>query len=266
MSRTDLTGLKNYYARAATAMSALSAPLAPSFFEEMARADSILGPPETIWEGTHREQSELVDLSISISHGSRRSGFETVRDLLTRFRREWAEQHLESYLQGRSEEDIKQAIHLYQRSGSNRGKPPTLKQFAKTAVVPTNLWFGGDICAFYDSFGEKCPVTSIVVAKPMDRTAFVATAFRGFGGKPGTDLSARSSNWVLRQLSNAAIRYVQLEEAFGRPPTQKEFGSSTLELAARQLNTTSEEVWTWFQEVIRWVQTDMGHRVLPAGG
>jgi hypothetical protein len=247
-------------------MSALGAPLAQSFFEEMAGGASTLGPAETIWDRNVWEDSEVGALSVSMSRGTRRSGFETVRDLLTRLRGEWANEHLESYLRHRAEEDIGNAVRLYQRSASDRGKPLTLKQFVKAAVVPANLWFGGDICGFYNSFGETCPAAPVVVAKPVDRTAFVAAAFCRFASRASDKINPEASNWMARRLSNAVIAYLQLEEALDHSPTMEEFRSSTIAWAARELKTDSQQVWGWFQEVVRLVQTEIGGGVPPAVG
>ncbi len=87
--------------------------------------------------------------------GSRRSGFEFLRDIVTRYRRAWSAKCLDAYLRARWESEIQGAARQYARYIEVQGKAPTEKQFAKVAEAPTNHWFGGDVNSLYAAIGEK---------------------------------------------------------------------------------------------------------------
>ena len=92
--------------------------------------------------------------------GYHREGFERLRDVITKYRRAWGQKHLDAYLRTRAESSVRWAAQTYYRKTAERGgRPPTLKQFAGTAMGPTNRWFGGDISTLYQAFGEKSPVS-----------------------------------------------------------------------------------------------------------
>jgi hypothetical protein len=251
-SRTDLDGIRDYHAREVDAMSELEAAPPEDLFHELSRANRLLGPPEPI-----EDRSTLVDaggltLTVSMSSGTRRSGFEMLRDLITKYRRAWAADKLDTYLRAAREGEIGHAVHTYRRTEADRGKPPTIKQFAKHVVGPANHWFGADISLLFASFGEESPVQSEVVQGGVDRVRLSRAAFRGFGGKEVPSEGYENPNWVPGRLANSALSYLQLEQALGRPPTLKEFGPSTIEWAARQTKSDPDKTWTWYTQVIAW--------------
>ena len=71
--------------------------------------------------------------------------------LITRYRRAWAEQYLSTYLRTRWETELREASRAYHQLMSNRGAPPALKQFARAAERATNHWFGGHVGELYSA-------------------------------------------------------------------------------------------------------------------
>jgi hypothetical protein len=163
--------------------------------------------------------------------GSRRSGFEKLRDIITSHRREWARQHLASYLRARWEGDLREPARLSAQIIADTGKLPAPKQFAQQAAVATNRWFGGDISAFCAAIAEKSIFRPTYVSlMPADRRGFATkilaalqTSLTDSGDQKRTQSAAHRNN-DLERLAEESPRFVQLREALGRPPTLKEFG------------------------------------------
>jgi hypothetical protein len=103
-------------------------------------------------------------------------------------------------------------------------------------------WFGGDIALLYAALGQK--VTTKVERSflvPRDPVRFASLVFEALGGEPldrkivvsspeeGREQArAQDRHHKLRRLSGESLRYVQLQEALGVPPTQKDFGRRVL--------------------------------------
>jgi len=141
----------------------LGTPVDRKMFSELITAEESLGPEESIYRDRETQQIEVepgITTETQEFVGIRREGFERLRDVITKYRRAWARKHLDACVRTRAESDVRKAARTYHRKTAERGgKPPTLKQFAGTAVGPTNRWFGGDISALYRAFGEKSPVS-----------------------------------------------------------------------------------------------------------
>ena len=249
-SRTDMVGLEDYHSRALAELEDLGAPVDRSMFPELVAAEARLGEPQTIYNETRKVEIEpgLV-IETSMGHGSRREGFENLRDIITRHRRAWAKKHLQDYLRERAENDVRESARLfYVKSAKRGGKPPTPKQFTRTAAVPTDRWFGGDVSALYRAFGERSPVAPVRVrVVPEDVESFVARVYAALGGvevatsPESFDQASReehsreiSDNHNKAELANKALEYLRLEETFGRPPTVKEFGKGSFEHRAME--------------------------------
>lgn len=267
-SRTDMAGLEDYHSRDLAQLEDLGAPVDRSMFAELAAAEAQLGEPQP----THTETREVevepgLVIETSMSHGSRREGFKNLRDVVTRHRRAWADEHLQRYLRKRAENDVREAARVfYVKSAERGGKPPTPKQFAKTAEVPANRWFGGDVAALYRAFGERSPVSPVRVrVVPENVEGFVARVYAALGGvkvatsPEGLDEASRdkhsrevSDNHNKAQLANKALEYLRLEEALGRPPTLKEFGKGGFEYRAAEagLGAEAEVAWTRFERIV----------------
>ncbi|MFC4469267.1 TerD family protein [Streptomyces xiangluensis] len=239
-SRAPLSGVADYYSRPLTALRAADCPVTPDLFEELRTAEQHLGPEEAII----KERTELpVDtavgsftLTMSHSSRSRREGFERVRDIVTRHRRAWAEQYLDTYLQQRwrtALEDVARAHHQFVAA---KGRPPTLIQFAQFATAAANQWTGGDLSALYTAIGEPAPAQQERPARllPGDGYDFARRVFAALGGTAvDNDLRMNQPEeaqrqWQLTRLAVESLRYVQLCEALGQPPTPKQFGSPRL--------------------------------------
>jgi hypothetical protein len=265
LSRTDMAGLAEYYKRELAALEDLGTPIAAILFQELLSAERQLGPPQPIERS--RSTTEIaagISFTITTSMGSRRAGFERVRDIITHHRRTWTEQYFGRYLRGRWESEIREAARAYHVLVNERGKRPTAKQFAKAAEVATNHWFGGDLSGLYRAFGEKSPIQpQRIMLLPADREGFVKAVFAALGGTPfGRQQVVSDQREQTRQneayerfkgisgLARNSIWYVQLEEALGRPPELKEFGRSKFEWQAPALHMDIEEAWCRYAAAI----------------
>jgi hypothetical protein len=198
--------------------------------------------------------------------GSRRTGFEKLRDAITFHRRAWSRRHLDAYLRARWESEIRATANDFNRLFEQKGRIPTVKQFAKFAVVPANHWFGGNISDLYSSFGEKSPVQSERRRfLPRDIESFMGQVFRAIGGKPtswndlaktivGSNRATQDEAWrrhgIRKQLAEMSVLYVQLREASGVSPTMKEFGESKFRQLSPALADQPENAWRLYSQAI----------------
>lgn len=265
-SRTDMSGLADYHSADLDQIAALGAPVDPQMFDELKKAEAKLPEPEPIYE--QGPESKDVDDGISISFGfstrSRRDGFETLRDIITRHRRDWAADHLEAYLTAVWQTELRDAGHDYNRFVAEKGRSPTAKQFAKEAAMAANHWFGGDFSALYTAIGEKSPVKPVRAAlMPDDRAAFARNVFANLGGRPSnrhafatSRESAREQQaeqkryWRIRDLAEDSLRFIQLEEALGEPPTLEQFGRRKFSYIAEEVWGDAEGAWQLYTEAI----------------
>src|SRR5262249_16806370 len=147
-SRTDLAGLAEYHHQSLQDLATMGQPIASELFKDLIDAEQRLGPKEPIVLNSSRtEVAPGFEITMSVSSGTRRQGFEILRDIVTQHRRQWASDHLKSYIRGRWESDLTQLAKEFSRRVAARGKPPTAKQFAPLAAEVANHWFGGDIAA-----------------------------------------------------------------------------------------------------------------------
>jgi hypothetical protein len=268
-SVTDMAGLEHYHRRELADLEDLGAPVDRGMFAELVAGERRLGPPEPSYDETREvEVDSGMVIRTSYSSTSRREGFEFLRDVITKHRRAWAEAHLEAYLRSRAEGDVREAaLVFYRKSAERGGKPLTPKQFARTAIVPANRWFGGDISLLYRAFGERSPISperSRLI--PEDVEAFVERVYAALGGvevepyswglseKEREEHQRKSiENGKRSDLANMALDYVRFEEALGRPPTLKEFGTSKFAYQAEEagLGSGPEEAWIRYEKVVR---------------
>jgi hypothetical protein len=255
-SRTDMAGLAHYYRREIAALENFQTPINSKIFDELIKAEAQLGSPEPI--NSHQKSIPItaggVSLTIQTSVGSRKSGFEKLRDIITAYRRAWAEQFLDSYLRARWETEITEAGQSYHLLLHERGgKPPTLKQFAKSAVLATNHWFGGNVSGLYGAIREKTPVQPQYNRRlPKSRVRFAQAVYEAMPPHPADLISeeSRNANYrILRmkeELANLSLRYIQLEEALGRAPEPAELGLEKLQEYSQILNQDLNMVWTMY--------------------
>ncbi|MEU1691923.1 TerD family protein [Streptomyces hirsutus] len=243
-SRAPLSGVSNYYGRPLAALAAAGCPVETALFDELRTAEQRLGPEEMIPDGessTVETPHGPVTFTSSRSRGMRREGFERVRDIITRYRRAWAKQYLDAYLQHRWRIELEDVARQHHRYVAAKGRPPTLIQFARFATEAANHWTGGDLGALYTAIGEPTPSqqqqrpTRLLAGDGYD---FAWRVYQELGGKPvdhdtwmNTPEETRRQ-WQLGRLATESLRYLQLQEVLGQPPTAKQFGAHRL-------------VWPW---------------------
>jgi hypothetical protein len=239
MSRTDIPGLAEYHRRELAKLEDMRSPVHRQLFDELNAVQ--LGPEEPIY--THNERLDVgygLSIGFQVSGGSRRRGFELLRDVITRHRRWWSTQYFDTYVRALWENELKATGRQFHLRTEEKGKPPTLKQFAKHAVEPARHWFGGDVGLLYAALGQKLADGEVKrsVQMPRDRVAFANAIFQELGGRlfdlqamaaRGEDgerqATAQDRHRKLVHLSGESLTYLQLAEALGRRPTLKEFGS-----------------------------------------
>ncbi len=234
-SRTTLGALGQYHHRQVKALEEAGFPVDRGVFRDLEKAERRLGPVQELSDEETSSESGFT-VTFSMSRGSRRDGFEILRDIVTRHRRAWTEAHLEHYLRHRWDSELRAVAQEYHRRRTARGKPPTFKQFASLATDAANHWFNGDLGAVFASFGERAPAaTERVDLLAGDPLAFVQAVYRALGGTDPLPQEASwrdrdnyNRNWQAGRLASEATRYLQLQEALGRPPEPKEFGADKL--------------------------------------
>ncbi len=266
-SRTDMAGLAEYFARDLSELGDLGCPVDHELFEQLVAAERRLGKPEPFEEKDKREiTAGGIRVSFSATTGSRRSGFESLNEILTRHRQTWAYRNLENYLRALWKTDLEGIARESGKFMNIKGKPPTLKQFAAFAEDTVNLWFGGDLTQVYAALGQQCPVTlerRRLLARPVDRFAF--QVFAALGGRPtkwedlaatirGRDRSAQDAAWRDHgnrvKLAELSASYVQIWEALGRPPSLKEFGTGRFKAVSLTLDQDIERAWAVYATAI----------------
>lgn len=276
MSRTDMAGLAAYHQDALAELERLTCPVDLGLFAELREGEGRLGPPEPLEERVSSiEVQPGIAIEIRRSAGSRRSGFEHLRDVITRYRRAWTKQYVTAYVRARWEDEIREAARLQSQMIADKGTPPTPKQFARHAAAATNHWFGGDLGAFYAAIGEKSPVHPVRISlMPRDRLGFAKRVFERLGGRPFERETIASSSEEgraqaevqvrhnkLRWLAEESLRFVQLEEALGRPPELKEFGTGGFEYRASVLASEVDDAWDRYVEAIEAARGVGGHSI-----
>ncbi len=229
-SRTDIGGMPNYYDREIKALEEVGCPIDPAMFADLREAEKRLTErTEPDGDTTEYDIGGGLSFSITISMGAAKmDGFEHLRDVVTRYRRAWAEQHLERYLRGRWERDLRSLGDTYHRHVADKGKPPTPKQFAKIAEQAANNWFGGDLAKAANSLGLHAPNPQHRRRlMPADRAAFVAEVRNLVGGQrwedspEEMDRDQRERRLRLSELAEHAPAAVQIWEATGEKPPLK---------------------------------------------
>lgn len=256
-SRTDMTGLAHHERRELSELRGMDTPVDGRLFEELMKAEGRLGPAEQITDrSSSTEVGYGVTVTMSVSSGSRRKGFESLRDVITRHRRAWAGQHLDRYLRSQWEAELGDAARAFNLLlGEKGGKAPTLKQFAKAAMPATNHWFGGDVSALYGAIGEKSPATpQRGLLMPKDKGRFVKLVMEPLPSLryelyPGKMSDETSQDYARKGLAELGLRYVQLEEALGRPPEMKELGQK-FTYRSKVLAADDAEAWRIYRQAV----------------
>ncbi len=233
-SRTDLSGLRHHHRRELEALGEMGTPIPDALFDDLNAAERRLGPVEEIRNNiSTSDVGDGVSIEISTSGGTRRAGFEILRDVVTHFRRQWTAAYLEQYLEQRWRGELLAVGREFHRRLAGRGKPPTHKQFAEFAADTANHWFNGDLSGLYVALGQRPPAQSHRVdLLPGDAYDLCWETYRNLGGTPyNYDRVSHPENygrnWELGRLAAAVPKYLQLWEALDRPPTEQEFGAQS---------------------------------------
>jgi hypothetical protein len=266
MSRTNMAGLAKYHARDLAELDTLGFSIDPHLFEDLIAAESTLGPARPTPGSETQFGVGSVTLTIAVTAGSRRDGFEKLRDVITSHRRAWTMRHFDAYLRALWEVEIRATAREFHRLLEQKGKAPSAKQFAKFAVAPANHWFGGNVSDLYSSFGEKSPVRAQRSRLlPRDTHAFMRHVFDAIGGKPtswselartivGNDRVSQEAEWhahgCRKRLAELSARYAQLREAVGAAPTLKQFGASRFEQLSAVLTDEPKKAWLLYSQAV----------------
>lgn len=231
-SRTDMEGLAHHQRRYLTELEDMGTPVDSAMFKELIEAEKRLGPEERIETETSGKELDFgITITMSVSSGSRRAGFEKLRDIITRHRRIWTEKYFERYLKTRWESEITVAANsFFLKMSEKGGKPPTVKQFVTVAALPTKHWFGGDISLLYTAIGEKIPFRpERNLLMPKDKTAFVKNIAERLPSRDFNYFGQQAGDYIQKQyvqeLAKKALNFIQLYEATGDTPTLKEFNT-----------------------------------------
>ncbi|MER5775123.1 TerD family protein [Streptomyces sp. NPDC002039] len=238
-SRAPLSGVADYYSRPLSTLQAAGCPIDPRLFDDLRNAEQHLGPEETITKDTQLSADTSfgsITMTTSIGFTTRREGFERVRDIVTRHRRAWADKYLGTYLQQLWRTELEDVARAHHRFVAAKGRPPTLIQFAQFATTAANHWTGGDLGALYTAIGEPAPTQQERPTRLLrgDGYDFARSVYQALGGKP-VDHDTMMDNpeesrrqWQLSRLASESLRYLQLQEALGEPPSAKQFGTQRL--------------------------------------
>ncbi|MFC4455302.1 hypothetical protein [Deinococcus sonorensis] len=227
-SRTDMAGLAAYHQQDLAALTTMGVPVPASLFKELATLEKTLTPAPA----TPDRSIALGGLQVSFTVGNgRKRGFEQLRDAITRARRQWAEAHLETYLRQRWEEPLLAVAREHARLLAATNKPPPLRTFARPAREVVDRWFGGDFRDLYAAIGEVCPspVTDRRGLLVGDRLVTLRRIYdllcAEAGIQPGLrteETAASSRHHSVERLAGEALRYIQMEGTFGRPPVKED--------------------------------------------
>jgi hypothetical protein len=232
-------------------------------FEDQLRADllaaeSKLGPVERERDTVNEDNEGFLTVEMRVSRATRREGFEILRDIITRHRRAWADQHLTTYLEGRWKSELRAATEAYNRHVADKDKPPTVRQFAAQATDAADHWFGGDLTGVYGALGLRSPLPPPTYKRllPVDSRAFtrrvkqeLSAAAQARRPHVDTDADVDQSN-RLTALTRHSIRWVELAEALGEPPALNQFGSRDFSMGSVALDDDTDTAWRLYCEAI----------------
>jgi hypothetical protein len=254
-SVTDMQGLAYHQRKNLSKLEQMGTPVDTVMFNELIEAEKMLGPEESIEEVVSEDLNLEFTVAMSLSIGTRRNGFEKLRDIITRHRQHWAEKYFKQYLKIQWESEINKAANIFfLKMNENGGKPLNVKQFASTATLATNQWFGGNISLLYMAIGERItfqPKCHLLM--PKDEIGFVKKVaellpFRDFNyyGQSAGDYVQKQ---YVQELARKALNYIQIYEATGSKPTLKEF-SSRFKQNSAVLHDDEGKAWEIYETAI----------------
>ena len=270
-SRTDIPGAAAYYHRQVKALEDMGCPVDPQVFAELRKAESKLVERPREWkdESVH-EIADGIAITMRIGMGgSKKNGFEHLRDVVTRHRRAWATRYLNDYLRGLWTTELRGVGDTYHRQSADKGKLPTAKQFAKFAGKAAANWFGGDLTKVCDALGlAAADPPSYERRMPASRDAFLARLTDRIGAEdwyaqsndlPDDERTRRLRRWDLVQRAPAVV---QVWEATGELPPLK--GNSWANyLLDEAYGPDRDAGWSWFVGEIAATVSDSANDPAP---
>jgi hypothetical protein len=228
-------------------------PVDVRLFADLLAAESKLGPIEQTLETVDQESEDFVTVDMRVSRGARRKGFEILRDIVTHHRRAWADRYLTGYLEARWKSELRVAGEAYNRHVADKGKAPTVKQFAALANDAADHWFGGDLTGVYGVLGLRSPLPPPTYTRmlPVDSRAFRQRVKQELtaGASHAHAADVEESNKV-SALARYSIQWVELAEAIGTPPTLKQLGTRHFSTLAAVLSDDTETAWQVYCDAI----------------
>lgn len=272
-SRTDIAGLPNYYQRDIQELEQSGFPVDRQLFADLRKMEGRLTERREASDSrtTHAVGGD-ISLSINVRIGPPRlDGYQYLRDVVSQHRRAWSERYLEGYLRHRWQNDIGRAGDEYHRHSADKGKPPTIKQFAKVAAGPASNWFAGRIDQVFDALQLPSPDPPTYTRyMPADPVAFVERLGAQMGGARWRDtpeemsLQERTVSMRRFELAEESIQLISLWEATRAAPPLKG------QLRARRILETAygddvEAGWSWYLQHIHAALRDSapGNAALP---
>ena len=179
-SRTEVADLRTFYAKDLAQLAEIGCPVDVGVFSELVAAEKKLGRAR-LFKDPHLKGEKG---EVGLEFGSRRAGFERLRDVITQYRREWTARCIDSYLQSRWDGELRASATEYDRLSELKGRTPKAKEFSGVAEEPSNHWFGGNASDLYAAFGAKCPFECVRIrVLPNDIQALMRRVFQLLGGK-----------------------------------------------------------------------------------
>lgn len=264
-------------------LAALGFPIDDSLFERLIELEDSLPPPQEVVLSEGPPHAVMgIELRVVMTSGRRRPGFAAMRDLVTKYRRAWADEHLDAYLARLWQDALRGVADGINRHRAAKRKEPTARQLSGIAAEAANRWCGGQVGLLCAAIGEQDTLHQAYTPRvPPDRRAFLLRLFTILGGEliPKIDY-ARDDAETQREkqrdadrqrgtgeLTIGALRVLQLEEALGTTPTLKQYGASTFQrYASRVWDTGSvEDEWDRYLAAVRQaLSSDAAPTPLPA--
>ena len=265
-SRTDIQGMETYYSKHLDRLTKVGTPVNRHIFEELRRAEVRLGPLEYV-SNDRNEQEVYPGIVLRTGYGGseRRKGFEMLRDVVLRYARNWTEEYLQSYLETQWKVPLETMSDEVSKRFASKGKPPTVKQFARMAEATANKWFGGDLTAVSVAILQPSPVTQkYEQVISGDVTSLADHIYRKWT-KIAQERSLRTDfedysdsrpYFQATELTKLSLEYLQLWELLGTRPSHEQFVKQlkfyerdTITRLLAEISDDSEVLWKLFIEV-----------------
>jgi HIRAN domain len=265
--------LGSYFRDGRRALADLGFPVDDGMFEKLIEVEQTLPPAQEVVRSEGPAHSVMgIELRLVMTSGRRRPGFTKMRDIVTAYRRAWAAQHLDAYLERVWQDELRAVAEAINRHHAEKRKSPTARQLAGMTADTANRWCGGRIGLLCAAIGEKDTLHQTYDPKvPPDRRLFVRRLFTVFGGKPVPKINYREDDEETQQakrkaadcqrgiavLTIGALRLLQLEEATGATPTLKQYGTADFQRYAERVwaGESVDELWSRYlaavQEALR---------------